>query len=281
MSKPAQSPEEAMKAIRAAMESMEGLGSEAKSRSKPEVQSKKKLSPNTVAAPASQKSPKQSFSKPQVKTPKIGFGQWLARFVKGGLATVTFIALSPILLIKASLWLHVNQDVNPWLSLIGSAGALALLSALVTAIFTAIVFRKNWLSPLFKSFSFGWLVILLPILLFAGLAGYKSPNLAKEAQQAHPILRSAVSVVALFDGDVVLTDIARSPQDYQTMGLTPFQASKHYPQADGYVHAVDLRTIGKAEWKNVLLEWSFKGMGFNTLRHTGTADHLHIALTRN
>jgi hypothetical protein len=44
------------------------------------------------------------------------------------------------------------------------------------------------------------------------------------------------------------------------------------------VHAVDLRTIGRAEWKNVLLNWYFRSMGFRTLRHVGTADHLHVSL---
>ena len=45
------------------------------------------------------------------------------------------------------------------------------------------------------------------------------------------------------------------------------------------VHAVDLRTKGKSELRNKLVSWYFRMMGFNTLRHVGTADHLHVSIS--
>ena len=48
---------------------------------------------------------------------------------------------------------------------------------------------------------------------------------------------------------------------------------------DGYVYAVDLRTQGRSEIRNWALEWLFQLVGFNTLRHVGTADHLHISIS--
>jgi len=52
----------------------------------------------------------------------------------------------------------------------------------------------------------------------------------------------------------------------------------HYPQPDGYVHAIDLRTAGRGFVRNRLVQAYFWSMGFVTLRHVGTADHLHVEL---
>ncbi len=42
---------------------------------------------------------------------------------------------------------------------------------------------------------------------------------------------------------------------------------------------MDLRTNDRQEWRNQILELYFNLMGFNTLRHVGTADHLHVSLS--
>jgi hypothetical protein len=85
-------------------------------------------------------------------------------------------------------------------------------------------------------------------------------------------------VLVLADRGAVVTDARRSPEDYAAMGLSPARASLHYPQDDGYVHALDLRTRGRPEWRNVMVEIGYRLMGFATLRHEGTADHLHVSL---
>ena len=88
-----------------------------------------------------------------------------------------------------------------------------------------------------------------------------------------------VSVFVLADADAVITDAARTPQFYARAGLPSNESSSlHLRQDDGFVHALDLRTINRPEWRNLLAELAFRAMGFHTLRHVGTADHLHVSL---
>ncbi|MCH8920794.1 MAG: hypothetical protein IIA23_08850 [Chloroflexi bacterium] len=81
----------------------------------------------------------------------------------------------------------------------------------------------------------------------------------------------------LFDRDLVVTDVRRIPSDYVAMGLPAREASLHYHQADGYVHAVDIRTIDRPAWRTGATALYFRFMGLRTLRHVGTADHLHVS----
>ena len=94
----------------------------------------------------------------------------------------------------------------------------------------------------------------------------------------HPILRVALSTVILGDPDLVITDMTRVRADYGRMGLPVNDHTMHYVQRDGWVHAVDLRTQGRSEIVNRAVQLYFWGMGFSTLRHVGTADHLHVQL---
>jgi hypothetical protein len=88
----------------------------------------------------------------------------------------------------------------------------------------------------------------------------------------------AVSTVTLADNDLVITDIERMEDDYNRMGLPVNQSSLHYRQESGYVQAVDIRTFDRGFVRNALLRGSLELMGFNTIRHVGTADHLHVEL---
>ncbi|HEY3279134.1 MAG TPA: hypothetical protein VGJ83_01375, partial [Gemmatimonadales bacterium] len=82
----------------------------------------------------------------------------------------------------------------------------------------------------------------------------------------------------LVDPKMVVTDMRRARVDYSRMKLPVNETSLHYRQADGWVHAVDLRTTGRGALKNGLVRAYFWLMGFDTLRHVGTADHLHVEL---
>ena len=55
----------------------------------------------------------------------------------------------------------------------------------------------------------------------------------------------------------------------------------HFRQRDGWVHALDMRTIGHGTVRNWLTAAYFRLLGFRTLRHVGTADHLHVSLPLN
>ena len=108
-------------------------------------------------------------------------------------------------------------------------------------------------------------------------------NVKSDAVRAYysavnPILRVALSTIVLVDPDLVVTDMGRVRANYRRMGLPVNDRTKHYRQRDGWVHAVDLRTRGRGEIRNRVVQLYFWSMGFSTLRHVGTADHLHVQL---
>lgn len=93
------------------------------------------------------------------------------------------------------------------------------------------------------------------------------------------VLRTvATGTVLLVDREAVVTDTGRTREEYLAWGLPVNEASLHLPQDDGFVPAVDLRTRGRPEWRSVAREAYYRAMGFHTLRHVGTADHLHVSL---
>jgi hypothetical protein len=87
-----------------------------------------------------------------------------------------------------------------------------------------------------------------------------------------------VGALLLVDDTLLLTDLSRRPGDYADMGLPVQDRSLHYPQADGYAHALDLHTRRHSALRNRLLRAYFAALGFRTRYHGGTAEHLHVAL---
>ena len=183
------------------------------------------------------------------------------------------------ILIRTSVFLNVTYDVNGWMAL----GAGILLTVLILLIYLLYAFKRSKNKVLIlKIGTIGISTIVTAFSLY-GLIYLSSVNSKTETVRSyyrnlHPILRVSVATVSLADREFLITDIKRTPDDYLDMGLTPLQNSMHYPQDDGYVYAIDIRTIGKSELRNRLLQFTYYALGFNTLRHTGTADHLHISL---
>jgi hypothetical protein len=70
----------------------------------------------------------------------------------------------------------------------------------------------------------------------------------------------------------------RVAEDYRRMGLPSNTTSLHYQQKDGYAYAVDIRTNDRSMVRNTLMKVYFNLMGFRSLRHSGSDDHLHISL---
>jgi len=120
-----------------------------------------------------------------------------------------------------------------------------------------------------------WVVYAL---VFVAGANVKSGAVRAEYRALHPLLRMASSALVLFDPGSVITDAGRAPEDYRRMGLPTREASLHFEQGDGWVHALDLRTTGRWELRNFVVATTFRALGFSTLRHVGTADHLHVSL---
>jgi hypothetical protein len=200
--------------------------------------------------------------------------------IMGWLILIISIATLPfITLIRSSLILHQQYELNGWLALAGGALLTTLLLVLgVFILFRKVKQKKRLLNWAWKGGSLMVIGFCIYALLFISGQNTKNDEIRSTYRSLHPVMRVTLAVVTLADTGLIITDISRSPEDYLAMGLTPLQSSRHYPQEDGFVYAIDLRTIGQSEIRNTLLRWSFNLLGFDTIRHTGTADHLHVAL---
>ena len=204
---------------------------------------------------------------------------WSTRILLTCFGLVTVAVLPFVVLIRASMYLYTARDVPTWLALGGGALATTVLLTCCAV----------WVSKKLHSGARArWLGtrVVLPLvlaycgytLLYLSSVNAKGTEVRAYYRSLHPILRVAVSTVILVDRDMVVTDVARAGGDYARMGLPANRASMHYEQSDGYVHAVDLRTRGEGWWRNWMVEGYFRAMGFSTLRHRGTEDHLHVGL---
>lgn len=193
---------------------------------------------------------------------------------------VAVILLLPfIVLVRSSVFLYARRGAPTWLALSGGA----VLSLLVVTVYAA------WLSHRLSGRArvgamARWVAAPLVLaycgyaLLYLSALHAKSPVVQAEYRAVHPLLRIAVATLTLADRGLVITDLERVPADYPAMGLPVFDGSLHYVQADGWAHAMDLRTAGRGMIANALRQVYFAAMGFGTLRHVGTADHLHVEL---
>ncbi len=193
------------------------------------------------------------------------------------------LAILPfILLIRVAVYGHVTYQLDPWVAIGAGVAATALALFVYFSVIYGKLSGKLGSARQFKRRAFIAL-ILVGVYCVHGLFYFSSSNLKNQALQTelnkvHPILRLSVSTIAHLDKDLIVTDANRTPEDYKKMGLKVKKHSLHYQQEDGYAHALDLRTNQRSELRNQLLEKYFRWMGFNTLRHTGTGDHLHISL---
>ena len=199
------------------------------------------------------------------------------------LLSVLFLLTLPfILLIRGAVFLHINYNLHAWIALVGGmVVTIVLLVIYFSLIYRRITGKLGKLTSLKRR-------TYVAVLVVAGFAGYaimyisgenvKYPEVKKEYLDLHPILRLGMATIITFNPDVIITDAGRLPEDYRKMGLPTSKRSLHYKQKDGYTHAVDIRTKGYSELRNKTLEYVFRLMGFRTLRHVGTADHLHISL---
>jgi len=195
------------------------------------------------------------------------------------LKVVLVLALPFVLLVRGSVYSYQEMGFHTWTAL-GSGVAVTVLLFLIYA---------SWLWKRMtgkrKVPRLARRVLMLAVggyaayaLLFLSAANVKTPELRDYYTSLHPLLRLGSSTFLLFDREAVITDMQRTPEDYLKMGLPINETSLHFKKEDKYVHAMDLRTVGRPEWRNQLTDGYFRLMGFRTLRHVGTADHLHISL---
>lgn len=199
------------------------------------------------------------------------------------LKLILLIVLPFLGLIRLSVYFHVHQNLLPWICIAAATFMTILL------FFIYLTFLHAWITDyagntrytVKRRFGISAFVVLLYVIhgiFYIGGSNLKSADLRKEIREVHPILRLSASTLIHMDKDLLITDSARLPEDYKKMGLQSKKQSLHYLQNTGYAHAIDIRTKNRPEWKNQLVRAYFVIMGFRTLRHDGTADHLHISL---
>ena len=193
-------------------------------------------------------------------------------------AIEALVALPFLVLVRGSVYFYAQRGWPGWLALT-AAGAATLI---VVAVYGAWLARRFTGRVRFSGVV-KWVALPLVLgycshaLLYVSRTNAKT-EVMEEYRATHPLLRLALSTLILANHDLLITDLARVPVDYPRMGLPVNDRTLHYRQRDGWAHAVDLRTNGQGEIANRLVQLYFHLMGFRTLRHVGTADHLHVEL---
>ena len=217
--------------------------------------------------------------KSRLRTWQTRLRTWLIRAGAALALTGTLLALPFFVLIRSAVWLHDRGFGTAWLPLAGGVLVTGLL-LVAYALVTTRVLTGTWRLPRYAK------RVLLGItgafalhgVLFLSANNAKSGDVRDGYREVNPLLRMATATLVLADRGLVVTDASRTLDDYRRMGLPPNEASLHFSQPNGWVHAVDLRTIGRKRWENGFMGLYFWSMGFRTLRHRGTADHLHVSL---
>lgn len=201
------------------------------------------------------------------------------KIILGISAAFALLILPFFVLIRTAVYMNVEQNINGWVSiLVGASGSILFLVICFGIVLRKTKHRKVWLKLIFSGISMFLLGFCLSAVLYLSSVNSKTEGVREVYRSLHPILRLSVATVTLADKNLVITDIRRQSEDYAKMGLSQVQASYHFVQKDGYVHAIDLRTIGHSFIRNLILKQSLNVMGLQTIRHTGTADHLHVYL---
>jgi type IV secretory pathway TrbD component len=194
-------------------------------------------------------------------------------------AAVLLAALPFALLVRGALVASSSFGWHAWLAV--AFGALLSVLAVSAVVWSAL--RRVSMRPSFRSVATRVALPLVVLfccfsLLYLSGSNAKSAGIREAYPRLHPILRLAVGTVRLVDTRIVVTDIERGPTSYAAMRLPRPTGSLHYRQKDGTVHAIDLRTEGRGVLRNGLVRLYFELLGFETVRHVGTADHLHVCL---
>lgn len=199
------------------------------------------------------------------------------------LVQLFLLAVLPfVLLIRIAVWWHEQYQAYAWVSVFFAA---LVTAAVLFGYFLHIRnhFIKQTFSPKILQRNYGITLFIVLMYCANGVWSISAANVKEEAvkqefKTLHPILRLSISTLILLQKDLILTDAERKPEDYRHLGLPDKNQSLHYTQSTGYAHAVDIRTKGHGWIRNKLIQGYFEMMGFNTLVHKGTAEHLHVSL---
>ncbi|MDX1585313.1 MAG: hypothetical protein R3222_01160 [Balneolaceae bacterium] len=213
---------------------------------------------------------------------KTDRGLSIKKVVAGVLGVAVMLLLPFLLLIRSSVYLYSTYSLNGWFALSLGVGVTILLLLLYAVVVSLTLGRTVRVHKYIRR---GIAMLVIAYcgygLLYLSGVNAKSEEVRSYYLSLHPIMRVSMATTILMHDDLIVTDMQRRPEDYTAMGLPVRDHSLHYKQKTGFVHAVDIRTKGRAEWKNWITEKTFALFGLNTLRHVGTADHLHVSLPLN
>ena len=213
---------------------------------------------------------------------RLGLRNGLRYGLRWGWAVVLWFAtlsLSFFVLVRGSMFAYQSMGWGTWSSMgLGMFGTLLVFSAYLGWVWTRITGE-------------GRIWQLAPRALIVVVAGYSmygilyrsagnpsNPELRDYYTSLHPLMRLGASAYFLFDRNGVVTDLDRTAEDYLGMGLPMNETSLHFKLGDRYIHAMDLRTVGRSDSRNRLTAAYFQFMGFRSLHHVNAADHLHVSL---
>lgn len=195
-------------------------------------------------------------------------------------AAFPVLAILPFLVVlRISVLAYQENTHDGWQALvIGILAAMILVCIYIGVFMWSFQLRRKFFMPLLNACLTAMLCYSGYALFHLAVSNAKTQEVRSYYTSLHPFLRVAVKNLTVIDEDLVLTDTQRTRADYRNMGLPPREYSLHFKQPTGFVHAVDIRTAGRSKVTNLLVELYFILMGFQTIRHVGTADHLHVAL---
>lgn len=195
------------------------------------------------------------------------------------MALVVALLLPFLVLVRVSVYVYGLGGPGGWTSI--AVGGMSTMLVLLTYLWLLrIRFQGRYNVPrnVMVATVATVLAYLVFTLVFLSAENAKTPEVRRQYRSLHPVLRVATGTALVFDRRGVVTDARRTSENYSKWGLPLNEASLHYEQADGYAHALDLRTIGRPQWQVWLTQAYFRATGFRVLRHVGTADHLHVSL---
>lgn len=232
-----------------------------------------------MAAPVQDHPPPAARRKPRKARERRPLWSLPFRLVGAALLAAGLAVLPFYCLIRGGVFAYRQWDLGTWPALMLSAFGTALVLVLYACVLGWRARAPRYVRGLLRQLGVALAVAyVVYALVYVAAANFKSEEVRAEYATVHPLLRLAASTLILVDGEAVVTDAGRTQDDYRLMGLTPREASLHFPQETGFVHAIDLRTRGRSELWNRSVELAFWAMGFHALRHVGTADHLHVSL---
>ena len=204
---------------------------------------------------------------------------WIRRWSVRLLLLTGALVLPSLVMVRASVEYYRRWGGDGW----AAVGAAALTTTVVWIVYAWVVrvrVQGRFTVPraVIGTIAAAVLVYVVYLLVYLSSANAKTPQVRDEFTAVHPVLRVTLSTILLVDRGALVTDAARTIEDYDRWGLPRAESSLHFEQSDGFVHAFDLRTRGRPEVWNHVVAVYFQLAGLRTLRHVGTADHLHVSL---